>query len=168
MMELLRSLIKGFEEKTGVMFTGELKINGRLTRALGRCSALLTRDNKTGLIVKANPISIEISKKFLEVATTEEIISVLAHEFAHYCTYKTVGDHDHDTPTFKKYCEMLDTSHSPSMSTKNKIKNKYDIYCSCCGRFLGEKATAKAGVVKNPKNYKSSCCEATITVRKNF
>lgn len=168
MMELLRSLIKGFEEKTGVRFTGEIKINGRLTRALGRCQAILTQDRKTGKIVKVNPIGIDISKKFLEIATPEEIVDVLAHEFAHYCTYKTIGQHDHGTLEFKKFCEMLDTCHAPSMSTKNKLKNKYDIYCTCCGKHIGGKSTARAGVVQRPSNYKSGCCEAPVRVEKNF
>lgn len=168
MMETLRSLIKGFEEKTGVKFNGELKINGRLTRSLGRCQAIITRDRFSGEIKTVNPIGIDISKRFIEVATTQEIIDVLAHEFAHYCTYKTVGQHDHDTLAFKKFCEILSTSHAPSMSTKNKIRNKYEIYCTCCGKHLGGKATANAGVVQRPSGYKSGCCEAPVRVEKNF
>ena len=168
MMELLRTLIKGFEEKTGVSFTGELKINGRLTRALGRCQAIITQDRFTGKIVKVNPIGIDISKKFLEIATPEEIVDVLAHEFAHYCTYKTIGQHDHGTLEFKKFCEMLDTCHASSMSTKNKLKNKYDIYCTCCGKHIGGKSTARAGVVQNPTGYRSGCCKAQVRVEKNF
>ena len=168
MMELLTNLIKGFEEKTGVQFTGELKINGRLTKSLGRCKAILTQDIRTGKIVRANPIGIEINKKFLEVATTEEIVDVLAHEFAHYCTYKTVGQHDHSTPAFKMFCKMLSTSHAPTMSIKNKIKSKYDIYCTCCGKHLGSKSTARAGVIQNTSRYNSACCKAPVRVEKNF
>lgn len=168
MMELLRNLIKGFEEKTGVNFTGELKINGRLTKALGRCKAILTQDTRTGEIIRVNPIGIDINKKFLEIATSEEIIDVLAHEFAHYCTYKTVGEHEHDTPAFKEYCEMLNTSHAPSMSIKNKIRNKYDIYCTCCGEHLASKSTANAGAVKRAQDFRSACCHSPIRVEKNF
>lgn len=168
MMELLRTLIKGFEEKTGIEFTGELKINGRLTKALGRCQAMVTQDRRTGEIIKVKPIGIDISKKFLEIATPEEIISVLAHEFAHYCTYQKIGEHNHDSIEFIKFCKMLETSHAPSMSTKNKIKNKYDIYCTCCGKHLGGKTTANAGVVQRPSSYKSGCCKAPVRVVKNF
>lgn len=167
-METLRSLIKGFEEKTGVRFTGEIKINGRLTRSLGRCQAIITQDRFSGEIKTVNPIGIDISKRFIEVATTQEIIDVLAHEFAHYCTYKTVGQHDHSTSTFKMYCELLETSHAPSMTTKNKLKNKYDIYCTCCGKHIGGKSTARAGVVQNPTGYRSGCCKASVRVEKNF
>ena len=161
-METLRSLIKGFEEKTGVKFTGEIKINGRLTKALGRCQAIITQDRISGAIKTVNPIGIDISKRFMEVATPEEIIDVLAHEFAHYCTFKTVGEHDHNTLEFKKFCEILGTTHAPSMSTKNKIRKKYDVYCSCCSKHLTSKATANAGVIQNPKRYSSGCCKAPV------
>lgn len=168
MMELLINLIKGFEEKTGIKFTGELKINGRLTRALGRCQSIITQDTRTGEIVKVNPIGIEVGKKFLDVATHEEIIDVLAHEFAHYCTYKTFGQHTHDSIEFKKYCKLLDTCHAPSMSIKNKIKSKYSIYCKCCGKLVARKSTANAGAVKRPQDFRSACCGSTIRVEKNF
>lgn len=167
-METLRSLIKGFEEKTGVIFTGEIKINGRLTRALGKCQAIATHDKISGAIKTVNPIGIDISKRFMEVATPEEIIDVLAHEFAHYCTYKTLGEHDHNTLEFKKFCEMLGTTHATSMSTKNKIGIKYDVYCTCCGKHLGGKATANAKIVQKPSRYESRCCQAPVRVEKNF
>ena len=167
-MELLRNLIKGFEEKTGIEFKGELKINGRLTRVLGRCQAIVYKNPITGQATEIKPVGIQISKKFLEIATPEEVVGVLAHEYAHYCTYATAGEHDHSNPTFKKYCELLETTHAPSISTKNKIKNKYDIHCSCCGKLIGGKTTARAGVVQHPHRYKSRCCGATVNVTKNF
>lgn len=168
MIELLRTLIKGFEEKAGVKFTVELKINGRLTKSLGRCQAIITQNSITGEITKVNPIGIDISKKFLEIATPEEIIGVLAHEFAHYCTYKKVGLHDHNTLEFTMFCKMLNTTHAPSMSTKNKIRNKYDVYCSCCNKHLLGKTTARAEVIKYPKHYKSKCCNSELKVVKNY
>lgn len=168
MMEMLKNLVKSFEEKTGITFTGELKINGRLSRALGRCQAIITHDTRTGKIVKVNPIAIEVSKKFLEVATSEEIIDVLAHEFAHYCTYKTYGQHTHDSIEFIKYCKLLDTCHAPSMSMKNKIKSKYSVYCNCCNKLIARKATGNAGVVKRPHDFLSGCCHSKVRVEKNY
>lgn len=168
MMDLLKSLIKGFEERTDIEFTGELKINGRLSKSLGRCKAIIARDLRTGKTTKVNPVGIDISKKFLEIATPEEIVSVLAHEFAHYCTYKTYGDHDHSTKEFKMFCNILETNHAPSMSTKNKIRNKYDVFCSCCGEHIGVKSTARAGVIQNPSRYTSRCCKAPVRIQKNF
>lgn len=168
MMELLKSLIKNFEEVTGIKFDGQLKINGRLTKVLGKCQAMVTTENSTGRVIKVKPMGIDISKKFLDVATPEEVVDVLAHEFAHYCTYKKVGLHDHRTSEFKMFCKMLDTTHAPSMSTQNKIKNKYDIYCSCCNKHLQGVTTARAGVVKNPQHYKSACCKSEIKVVQNY
>lgn len=168
MMELLKSLIKGFEEKTGVKFTGELKTNGRLSRVLGRCRAIVTTDRFTGEIKRVNPVSIEISKKFLEIATYEEMVDVLAHEYAHYCTYKTIGQHNHSTREFVRFCNILGTSQAPSMSTKNKIRKKYEIFCTCCGKFIQSNTNSNARVVKNPNNFKSGCCKAPVRVQKNF
>lgn len=165
---VLRKFIKEFEKTTGIEFTCELKINSRLSKALGRCVVMESHDIFTKKVINIRPVSIEISKKFLQVATSEEIKNVLAHEFAHYCTFVVLGNHNHDTKTFKDFCKKLNTTSAPVMVTKNKFANKYDIYCSCCKKHLGSKTTARAGVIKNPGRYKSNCCKTPVEVIQNF
>lgn len=167
-MEMINNLIKKYEMETGVSFKGDLKLNGRLTRALGRCSMMAEKDLTTGEIISVIPTRIEISKRFLSCATDEEVAEVVAHEYAHYCTTLKVGLHDHDTKEFKEYCRLLKSTSSPNLKLKNQTLCKYSIYCSCCNRMLGAKSNSNARVIKYPNSFTSKCCGASLKIVKNY
>lgn len=154
--------IAEFEELTGIKCDIEITLNGRLRKSLGRCKAVIESR------YSFRPISIQLSKEFYEVATLQEKKKVLAHEYAHYCTFKTYGDHSHETQEFKDYCKLLRTTSSTSMSIKTEIKSKYEILCSCCQKVVARKTTANAGVVKYSHRYKSTCCDAKLIVKQNY
>lgn len=168
MIETIREIIRTCEETTGIKFEAELKLNGRLTKVLGRAIAKVHTDIFTKKVT-TTPLSIEINKKFAETATKEELIGVVSHEFAHYCCYSTIGNHTHDTKEFKYYCGLLNTSSATSITIKNQIKCKYETFCSCCGKTTGRYTSARANVIKNKgKGYRSACCRSTIEIKTNW
>lgn len=154
--------IAEFEELTGIKCDVEITLNGRLRKSLGRCIA--ERESRYSF----KPVSIQLSKKFYEVATLEEKKKVLAHEYAHYCTFITYGIHSHETQEFKDYCKLLRTTSSPSIRIKTKMESKYEILCSCCEEVVAKRATANADVVKYHNYYKSTCCNSSLIVKQNY
>lgn len=160
------NIIKNYEEITGVTFEGNFSINGRLSKALGKCIAKAQTDKKGKIHITS--IDIQISKKFLSVATEKEVKEVLAHEYAHYCTFKKFGNHTHSTQEFKNYCDLLDTDSSKGRSLTNAIERKYSVICDCCGQVIAVAHTANSKYVKYARAIVTRCCRSTAHVKTNW
>ena len=124
-------------EKAGCPVTVPVKLNGRLTRTLGRVHQ--RRDNgKT----EWHPYLVEFSKQMIETATDNTIRDVLLHEAAHYIAVVRTGEaHGHDA-YFKAICAEIgttnDTTHTKVESTVAQEElYKYTIYCPTCNKIIG-------------------------------
>ena len=133
----LNRIIKEFNEacsKAGVLNTYPIRINGRLTRTLGRVRYTKLSDNTI------EPLDIEFSKQFLETASDASIKDVILHEAAHLIVAKrTKVHHGHDA-YFKKVCAELGTKrdgYAGEVELVKTVKYKYTIICPNCGEIGG-------------------------------
>lgn len=113
-----------------------IKLNGRLTRTLGRVHQQHDGDEYWYSTL------VEFSKQLLETATDESIDAVIKHEAAHYiATYRTHENHGHDA-LFKAICAEIGTTND---KTKTKVERtieasavyKYQVYCPTCETMIG-------------------------------
>ena len=147
-----------------------VKVNARLTATLGR-----VRYKVNAYTGETVPVSIEFSKLFLETANQQEIDDIIKHEFAHFYTSVTYGNHGHRTPEFKAACATLDceAEASAKLSTETMVKRaqvhetkiKYKMICPGCGKVVATFQRncktvdlAKLGVVT------SKCCKRPVAV----
>lgn len=118
----------------GDTFDCPIRINGRLTRTLGRVDSIKVNGRWTNEVL-------QISKQLLETSTNESIISVIDHEWCHYWVTKSTGeDHGHDA-TFRAVCAQVGCTNN---KTKTRVERtvaesaiyKYQVYCSTCDEFI--------------------------------
>lgn len=162
----LENIIKECERLSSIKkdtFSIPVSLNGRLSKTLGRVHH--SQNNITGVLT---PTKMEFSKKFLEIASDEEVKKVIAHEWAHYYLTKTTKEnHGHDA-----MFNALSSEMGGNTGTSIKIENfretyKYTVYCSDCGKVVG--GYARAGkTVKNPHLFKTNCCGATLRIEQNY
>ena len=118
----------------GDTFDCPVKINGRLTRTLGRVTA-------NWVDKRLENESLEISKALLETATDESIKSVIDHEWCHYYLNKTTGEaHGHDK-MFKQLCARIGCTNDGTSTHVDRIVGeeaiyKYQVYCATCDEFV--------------------------------
>ena len=168
--KIIRETIKECEKVTGVKCEVPIYINERLSKSLGRACAKITRNRFTGER-KVEPTQIEFSKRFIEVATEEHLIDVIRHEFAHYCTFLSKGEHNHTDVEFISYCQKMDCCHNANSKIRADIKHKYDVYCKCCGKYAGGYDRASKvikSVMSGQKGYVSGCCKSELRVEQNW
>lgn len=164
-LEILRGYITEFEGITNMKFEGELRINNRLRTTLGRCWATCKhKDGKETYV----PTKIEISGKAIESVTEKELKEILAHEFAHYYTYKNSGKHDHENIMFIEICKRLHTDPAPEIEVHIEEKYKYEVFCSCCGESMIRLSSAKSDIIKNSHLYRSTCCKKPLKIVQNY
>lgn len=168
--KIIRETIKECEVKTGTNFGLEVFVNEKLTKVLGKATSRVVRDRYTGEINYV-PIKIQISKKFIEIATEDELCDVVKHEYAHCYVYSKVGDHTHDSKEFIECCKKMNTSPDSSYSTEQQMKLKYDVFCDCCKKRVGgfsKKGNVIKSIDSNKARYTSSCCDSALTYIQNW
>ena len=162
----ITNLCTEYCRKCGVEFKGEVVINGRLKKSLGRC--IYTIDGNS----VCTPIRIEIAAGLLKVATDESIMDVIGHECAHYVTAAiTKEKHGHDA-VFKFYCSKIGTKADKTTVAVDRIippekSFKYTFYCKKCGKFLGGRHRM-CKEVQNLDDYYSTCCNSDVTLQQNW
>ena len=122
-------------EEAGEKVTIPVKINGRLTRTLGRVNAVVTA--ATG---ECTATQMEFSKQLLETSTDKSIRDVLLHETAHYIAIMRSGKfHGHDS-YFKSICAEIGATHDGVFINVDRVvevKEKYEIFCDTCNLKVG-------------------------------
>ena len=84
-----------------LVYDTPVKINGRLTKTLGRVIA------EPAAFDSYKPEVIEFSKQFLETSTDESVRRVIQHEFCHWAVLVETGEvHGHDA-IFKAMCHRM-------------------------------------------------------------
>jgi predicted SprT family Zn-dependent metalloprotease len=125
-------------EKAGYDFNAEnieIRINGRLTRTLGRCFTEI----RAGV---AYPTKIEFSRQLLETSVDDSIIAVIEHECCHALVALETGErHGHDA-VFKRMCARIGcTNDGTSTHVERTVADseiyKYSVYCDKCGFVAG-------------------------------
>ena len=110
-----------------------VRINGRLTRTLGRVRFMRAT---------CEPVGIEFARILLETGTDNDIMNVIKHEYVHYFFLVSKGeDHGHDA-VFKKKCAEIGCEHDKTMNRLEggedyDKKFKYEIFCPDCNETIG-------------------------------
>lgn len=163
-VQKIEEYCKELGRKIGLEFDCPVKINGRLTKTLGR---VVSESYPFGL----KPVSLEISKKLVNYATDEDIRTVIEHEFCHWAVcVETQESHDHDK-VFKAMCRRVGcTGDTPNINIKYLVNEdslyKYVVKCKECGSTL---YFSRAGaVVKNLEEYECGKCGGEFKLIKNW
>ena len=138
-----------------LIFNTPVKINGRLTRTLGRVIAV------PAAFDSYEPEKIEFSRQFLETSTDESVRQVIMHEFAHWAVLVETGQpHGHDA-VFKAMCRRIGCqADRPQTKVERTVSNdklfKYIVKCKDCDNEMHYNRAGK--VVKHPDLYECGKC----------
>lgn len=150
--------------KVGDTFNIPVKINGRLTRTLGR--VIMRKSNGVWI-----PELMEISKQLLETSTEESIISVIEHEWCHYYVTKETGeDHGHDA-IFKATCARIGCANN---KTKTKVErvvevhSKYEVYCGTCDKVIAEYSRMSKNLKRLDECHCNKCKTSNLKLIQNW
>ncbi len=134
----LTRVIKEFRETCALAnaptgLTVPIKLNGRLTRTLGRVTQQY--DTETD---RYTSTLVEFSKQLLETATDSSIHSIILHEAAHLIVTDRTGESRGHDALFKAVCEEIGAGDNSGPTTEvertvsdNKIY-KYSVFCPTC------------------------------------
>lgn len=149
----------------GLIYNTPVKINGRLTKTLGRVIA------EPAAFDSYKPEVIEFSKQFLETSTDESVRQIIMHEFCHWAVLVETGEvHGHDA-VFKAMCRKIGCeANRPQIKVKRTVSNdklfKYIVKCKDCNNEIHYNRAGK--VVKNPEWYWCSKCGGDLEVIQNW
>lgn len=124
-------------EKAGCPVTIPIKLNGRLTRTLGRVSIRKDAGEDDWY-----PYLVEFSNQMLETSSDKTIKDVIMHEAAHYIVaVRTKEDHNHDA-VFKAVCAEIGTTNDTATTkvdytVAQEEVYKYSVYCPTCKETIG-------------------------------
>ena len=105
--------------KAGTPCDVPIRLNGRLTRTLGR--VFHQCDVTSGVWYSTH---VEFSKQLLETASDKSIRDVILHECAHFIvTARTGENHGHDA-AFKKVCAEIGTTNDGISNRSRKNSSK--------------------------------------------
>lgn len=158
-------ICNNLSKQYGDDFSVEITINGRLSTTLGRFMFVGTKGDY-------RPLKIELSKKFLEYATPEDLYRTAAHEWCHYYLTKTTKENHGHNAHFKALAAEVGTNGTTTTEVVGfrdmKEEYKYSCYCNECDSNVANYKSAGAGIVKSKgEGYISKCCDASIRVIKN-
>lgn len=138
MVELEDIATKFCAEEYAIAFDIPLKLNGRLTRALGRF-----------VYWNSGRCQIELAKDLIEKYDLSDIIDVLKHELIHFCLWKLQLPHDDGHPYFEEELKRLGVS---ATKTNECRRDKHIHKCDCCGEVFVESRK-----LKQDKWYHKKC-----------
>ena len=145
--------------KAGVEVDTPIKLNGRLTKCLGRVKYCC-------LGGECAPILVEFSKQLLKTATDNSILGIIKHEAAHFIVLKrTCKNHGHDA-VFKAVCKEIGTTNDkPGVRTEKIVDSssvfKYEIFCPTCNKKLKGGFHRKGNIVKKIDICRCAKCGQT-------
>lgn len=125
-IEDFEAIIREALLKCGIDLDMPVRINGRISRALGRCCF---RPGDGGTY-----IHLELSQRFVEQVPFEEIRQVLLHEAAHLVEILYAGEKTGHDETFRKICAYLGCNGDESV-IKTTMHMKYEATCPRCGNL---------------------------------
>ncbi|MEI3605890.1 SprT-like domain-containing protein [Pseudogracilibacillus sp. SE30717A] len=122
--------------------------NNRLRTTLGRF--VISSDKKT-------PLRIEIAGNTLDYGTDKAIIGVLKHECIHYALHLKGESSTDGHPYFESELKKHD---APS-TRSTRIGKNYVFTCNACGK---ENETRIKQLNRTPYRYRTTCCNAKLTI----
>lgn len=161
----IKNYLQELAKNVDLVYNTPVKINGRLTKTLGRVIAEPATFNSY------KPEVIEFSKQFLETSTDESVRQVIMHEFAHWAVLVETGEvHGHDA-IFKAMCRKIGCeANRPQTKVERTVSDdkiyKYIVKCKDCGNEVHYNRAGK--VVKHPDFYGCGKCGGELECIQNW
>ena len=173
-------IIEDIEERTGETLDLEIKVNGRLKRAIARCFTKVVKG-------KHIPTKLEFGKAILEVDNYEIFRQVTLHEIAHAIANKRHQDNCGHDWRFKEVCREIGCTNTGTHcsveyslalqlafdkinGTTNKPKQqttKYHVVCKDCGHI--HHYSRKCDAIVNTGDYRCAKCHSSkLYVEQNW
>lgn len=124
-IEEFEAIVQGALEEFEIDFDIPVRINSRISRALGRCNISNVGDDTMDACL-------ELSQRFVEQAPFEEIRQVLLHEAAHFIEVLWLGCKTGHDGIFRAICEYLGCEGDTSY-IHTTMHMKYEAVCPRCG-----------------------------------
>ena len=164
-IQKIESYLQELATNINLIYKTPVRINGRLTKTLGRVMAEPTMFNKY------KPEAIEFSKQFLETSTDESVRQVIMHEFCHWAVLTETGEIHHHDSVFKAMCHKVGCDFNRPQSKIERTVNddqlyKYVVKCKDCDNIMYYNRAGK--VVKHPDFYSCGRCGGELKVIQNF
>lgn len=130
---LITQYNKRYNENIPLLEDNMVKINGRLSRSLGRFVFQIEIDNRCG-IRKCNitPIAIEFSRRYLLNGKDNNIILTYKHELAHYISNVKHQDNCEHDIRWQEVCRRLEMKEVSRIASISSLENpkRYMIICA--------------------------------------
>lgn len=173
-------IIEQIEEMTGEDLDLEIKVNGRLKRAIARCFTKVVRGHHI-------PTKLEFGKAILEVDDYEIFRQVTLHEIAHAIANKRHQDNCGHDWRFKEVCRQIGCTNTGThcsteyalalqlafdringTTTKPKQQTtKYHVICKDCGHV--HHYSRKCDAIVNTGDYRCAKCKSDkLRVQQNW
>ena len=174
-------IIEEIEERTGESLDLEIKVNGRLKRAIARCFTKVVRG-------KHIPTKLEFGRPILEVENYEIFKQVTLHEIAHAIANKRHQDNCGHDWRFKEVCREIgctntgthcsveyslalqlafDKINGTTTTKRQTNKTKYHVICKDCGHI--HHYSRKCDAIVNTGNYRCAKCKSDkLRVQQNW
>ena len=161
----IKQYMQELAENIDLEFDTPVKINGRLTKTLGRVIA----EPVTFDLYK--PEIIEFSRQFLETSTDDSIREIIKHEFCHWVVLVETGEIHHHDIVFKDMCRRVGCeADRPQAKIERIVSNdklfKYTVKCENCDNEIHYNRAGK--VVKHPDWYGCGKCGGKLKVIQNW
>lgn len=150
----------------GDTFDCPVRINGRLTRTLGRfCYKYVNGECVQDVL--------EMSKQLLETATEESVISVIDHEWCHYYATKSTGEHHGHDAYFKEICGRVGCTNDKTRTSVDRIVSassiyKYQVFCPTCEEFISGYSRMSKTLKNIDECYCKKCGQYGLEVIQNW
>ena len=161
----IREYLSELAAQVDLVYDTPIKINGRLTKTLGRVIA------EPAMFDTYKPQVIEFSRQLLETSTDESVRQVISHEFCHWAVLVETGQpHGHDA-VFKAMCHRIGCdANRPQMKVERIVSDdqlyKYIVKCKDCDNEMHYNRAGK--VVKHPDWYGCGRCGGELYVQQNW
>ena len=174
-------IIEEIEERTGESLDLEIKVNGRLKRAIARCFTKVVKG-------KHIPSKLEFGKAILEVNDYEIFKQVTLHEIAHAIANKRHQDNCGHDWRFKEVCREIgctntgthcsveyslalqlafDKINGTTTTKRQTTTTKYHVVCKDCGHI--HHYSRKCDAIVNTGDYRCAKCHSSkLKVEQNW
>ena len=176
-------IIEEIEERTGESLDLEIKVNGRLKRAIARCFTKVVRG-------KHIPTKLEFGRPILEVDDYEIFKQVTLHEIAHAIANKRHQDNCNHDYRFVEVCKSIGCTNTgaycsieysnalqqafekvqqdkPQKTNTRQGMTKYHVICKDCGHI--HHYSRKCDAIVNTGDYRCAKCKSDkLRVQQNW
>lgn len=156
-MSIIKKKFKDFaQEYWGMEVNLPIKLNGRLTRALG-----MYRSQRSRLTGQITPVRFDIAQRLLENYDEATINGVIKHELCHWALSVQGKPFSDGHPVFERELVRIG---APSTNVIQYSGELHEVKCKSCDRVVARKKNYNAAmrIIEGAGFHTSNCCRARL------